>query len=124
MKSNEEGSWSYNRAQEALVQRNDELNQAEKQRTEISQQLSATTDRHNALLGQAAAAQNKYYDSLVRMTGQGALFRQTLEDINEAMVRNASIAAVPLRIPQAPVSDKDQETLLRKQQQAELAGLT
>ncbi|RRA25869.1 phage tail tape measure protein [Cronobacter sakazakii] len=124
MKSNEEGSWSYNRAQEALVQINDELNQAEKQRTEISQQLSATTDRHNALLGQAAAAQNKYYDSLVRMTGQGALFRQTLEDINEAMVRNASIAAVPLRIPQAPVSDKDQETLLRKQQQAELAGLT
>ncbi|WP_105630104.1 phage tail tape measure protein [Cronobacter malonaticus] len=124
MKSNEEGSWSYNRAQEVLVQINDELNQAEKQRTEISQQLSATTDRHNALLGQAAAAQNKYYDSLVRMTGQGALFRQTLEDINEAMVRNASIAAVPLRIPQAPVSDKDQETLLRKQQQAELAGLT
>ncbi|MBF4661202.1 phage tail tape measure protein [Cronobacter malonaticus] len=124
MKSNEEGSWSYNRAQEALVQINDELNQAEKQRTEISQQLSATTDRHNALLGQAAAAQNKYYDSLVRMTGQGALFRQTLEDINEAMFRNASIAAVPLRIPQAPVSDKDQETLLRKQQQAELAGLT
>ncbi|MDT3535435.1 phage tail tape measure protein [Cronobacter malonaticus] len=124
MKINEEGSWSYNRAQEALVQINDELNQAEKQRTEISQQLSATTDRHNALLGQAAAAQNKYYDSLVRMTGQGALFRQTLEDINEAMVRNASIAAVPLRIPQAPVSDKDQETLLRKQQQAELAGLT
>ena len=124
MKSNEEGSWSYNRAQEALVQINDELVQAERQRNDITQQLSATTDRHNALLGQAAAAQNKYYDNLVMMTGQGALFRHTLDDINEAMARNASITSSPLRLPQAPVSDKDQETLLRKQQQAELEGLT
>ncbi|EKC7176152.1 phage tail tape measure protein [Cronobacter sakazakii] len=124
MKNSEEGSWSYNNAQEALVNVNQELTDAERRRNEILSQLIATTDRHNMLLRQNAAAQTAYYNNLILMNGKGTLFRQTLDGINEALARNTTLTASPLRLPQAPVSDKDQETLLRKQQQAELAGLT
>ena len=124
MKNSEEGSWSYNNAQEALVNVNQELTDAERRRNEILSQLIATTDRHNMLLRQNAAAQTAYYNNLILMNGQGTLFRQTLDGINEALARNTTLTASPLRLPQAPVSDKDQETLLRKQQQAELEGLT
>ena len=124
MKNSEEGSWSYNNAQEALVNVNQELTDAERRRNEILSQLIATTDRHNMLLRQNAAAQTAYYNNLILMNGKGTLFRQTLDGINEALARNTTLTASPLRLPQAPVSDKDQETLLRKQQQAELEGLT
>lgn len=124
MKNSEEGSWSYNNAQESLVNVNQELTEAERRRNEISSQLIATTDRHNMLLRQNAAAQTAYYNNLILMNGQSTLFRQTLDGINEALARNTTLTASPLRLPQAPVSDKDQETLLRKQQQAELEGLT
>jgi len=124
MKNNEEGSWSYNTAQKALVEINDQLADSERRRDEISKQLIATTDKHSVLLRQNAASANVYYNNLVQMTGQGAAFMQVLDGINSAMERNKSLTSSPLRLPQANVSDKDAATLLSKQQQAELAGLS
>lgn len=124
MKNSEAGSWSYNNAQESLVDINQQLIVAEKRRAEISDQLNVTTDKHSILIRQNAAAQTVYYNNLVSMTGQGALFKQALDEINQSMITNSQIARSPLRLPQAQVSDKDQTTLIQKQQQAELAGLT
>ena len=124
MKNSEEGSWAYNTAQESLVEINGQLTDAERRRNEISKQLITTTDRHNVLLRQNAASANVYYNNLVQMTGQGSAFMQILDGINSAMERNKSLTSIPLRLPQADVSDKDAQTLLQKQQQAELAGLT
>ena len=124
MKNSEEGSWSYNKAQESLVEINGELADAERRRDEISKQLISTTDRHNVLLRQNAAAANVYYNNLLLMTGQGSIFRQVLDGINDAIEHNNSLTASPLRLPQASVSDKDARSLLNKQRQAELAGLT
>ena len=124
MKNSEEGSWSYNKAQESLVEINGELADAERRRDEVSKQLISTTDRHNVLLRQNAAAANVYYNNLLLMTGQGSIFRQVLDGINDAIEHNNSLTASPLRLPQASVSDKDAKSLLNKQRQAELAGLT
>ncbi|MEH0867291.1 phage tail tape measure protein [Phytobacter diazotrophicus] len=124
MKNSEEGSWSYNKAQESLVEINGELADAERRRDEVSKQLISTTDRHNVLLQQNAAAANVYYNNLLLMTGQGSIFRQVLDGINDAIEHNNSLTASPLRLPQASVSDKDAKSLLNKQRQAELAGLT
>lgn len=124
MKNSEEGSWSYNTAQESLVEINGQLADAERRRDEVSKQLVATTDRHNVLLRQNAAAANVYYSNLLQMTGQGAEFRQVLDGINAAIEHNNSLTASPFRLPQATVSDKDAQTLLQKQQQARLASLT
>ncbi|HDC4316608.1 TPA: phage tail tape measure protein [Enterobacter cloacae] len=124
MKNSEEGSWSYNTAQESLVEINGQLADAERRRDEVSKQLVATTDRHNVLLRQNAAAANVYYSNLLQMTGQGAAFRQVLDGINAAIEHNNSLTASPFRLPQATVSDKDAQTLLQKQQQARLASLT
>lgn len=124
MKNSEEGSWSYNTAQESLVEINGQLADAERRRDEVSKQLVATTDRHNVLLRQNAAAANVYYSNLLQMTGQGAAFRQVLDGINAAIEHNNSLTASPFRLPQATVSDKDAQTLLQKQQQAILASLT
>ncbi|WP_210496336.1 phage tail tape measure protein [Pantoea ananatis] len=124
MKNSAEGSWSYNSAQQALVDINQKLASDESRLAEVTQQLSATTDRHNVLLRQNAAAANEYYNNLVKMTGQGALFRDTIEGINRAMSGNSGLAVSPMRIPQAPVTAADQQTLQQKQQAAELAALT
>ncbi|QWR81966.1 phage tail tape measure protein [Cronobacter sakazakii] len=124
MKNSAEGSWSYNSAQQALVDINQKLASDESRLAEVTQQLSATTDRHNVLLRQNAAAANEYYNNLVKMTGQGALFRDTIEGINRAMSGNSGLAVSPLRITQAPVTAADQQTLQQKQQAAELAALT
>ncbi|EOY4338602.1 phage tail tape measure protein [Cronobacter malonaticus] len=124
MKNSAEGSWSYNSAQQALVDINQKLASDESRLAEVTQQLSATTERHNVLLRQNAAAANEYYNNLVKMTGQGALFRDTIEGINRAMSGNSGLAVSPLRITQAPVTAADQQTLQQKQQAAELAALT
>lgn len=124
MKNSEEGSWSYNTAQESLVEINGQLADAERRRDEISKELIATTDRHNVLLRQNAAAANVYYNNLLQMSGQGSVFRQVLDGINDAIERNNSLTSSPLRLPQSAVSDKDAQTLLQKQQQANLASLS
>ncbi|MDZ7322033.1 phage tail tape measure protein [Kosakonia sacchari] len=124
MKNSEEGSWSYNSAQESLVEINGQLADAERRREEISKELIATTDRHNVLLRQNAAAANVYYNNLLQMSGQGSVFRQVLDGINDAIERNNSLTLSPLRLPQSAVSDKDAQTLLQKQQQANLASLS
>ena len=124
MKNSEEGSWSYNTAQESLVEINGQLADAERRRDEISKQLISTTDRHNVLLRQNAAAANVYQNNLLQMTGQGAAFRLVLDGINSALERNNSLTSTPLRLPQSTVSDKDAQALLQKQQQASLAGLS
>ncbi|EGT4316079.1 phage tail tape measure protein [Cronobacter malonaticus] len=124
MKTSTEGSWSYNSAQQALVDINQKLASGESRLAEVMQQLSATTDRHNVLLRQNTAAANKYYNNLVKMTGQGALFRDTIEGINRAMSGNSGLAVSPMRIPQAPVTAADHQALQQKQQAAELAALT
>jgi len=124
MKNSAEGSWSYNSAQQALVDINQKLASDESRLAEVTQLLSATTDRHNVLLHQNAAAANEYYNNLVKMTGQGALFRDTIEGINRAMSGNSGLAVSPMRITQAPVTAADQQTLQQKQQAAELAALT
>lgn len=124
MKNSEEGSWSYNKAQESLVEINQRLATDQSRLTELTQQLSSTTDRHNLLLRQNAAAATEYYNNLVKMTGQGAQFRNTLESVNQAMAVNVGLASSPMRLPQAPVSSSDQQVLQQKQQAAELAGLT
>ncbi|EPE1850229.1 phage tail tape measure protein [Cronobacter dublinensis] len=124
MKTSTEGSWSYNSAQQALVDINQKLASGESRLAEVMQQLSATTDRHNVLLRQNTAAANEYYNNLVKMTGQGALFRDTIEGINRAMSGNSGLAVSPMRIPQAPVTAADHQALQQKQQAAELAALT
>ena len=124
MKNSEEGSWSYNTAQESLVEINGQLADAERRRDEISKQLISTTDRHNVLLRQNAAAANVYQNNLLQMTGQGSAFRLVLDGINSALERNNSLTSTPLRLPQSTVSDKDAQALLQKQQQASLAGLS
>ncbi|WP_436873707.1 phage tail tape measure protein [Kosakonia sacchari] len=124
MKNSEEGSWSYNTAQESLVEINGQLADAERRRDEISKEIIATTDRHNVLLRQNAAAANVYYNNLLQMSGQGSVFRQVLDGINDAIERNNSLTSSPLRLPQSAVSDKDAQTLLQKQQQANLASLS
>ncbi len=124
MKNSTEGSWSYNNAQESLVDINRQLTEAEQSRQSISEQLNITTEHHTNLLRQSEAARTAYYNSFVNMTGQGALFKKTLDGINQSLQLNASLTQSPLLPQQDEISDKDQAILTQKQQQAELAGLT
>ena len=58
------------------------------------------------------------------MNGQHTEFNRLLSLGNTLLQSRAGLVNSPMRVPQADVSTKDQQSLQQRQQQAELAGLT
>ncbi|MCS5452494.1 phage tail tape measure protein [Enterobacter huaxiensis] len=120
MESNTEGSWSFNSAQNALNDITTDLNAKEAERDKLLKELNVTTDLHSLSLREAAAAANENYQNLISLTGQGQLYKKVLDGINGSLEYNGRLA----RMPQAPVTTKEQDTLVKAQQNAQLAGKT
>lgn len=95
----------------------------DKSRT-IQQALEEIERRRNDLIREQAWRQNAAYQSLLVMNGANTEFNRLLSLGNDLLSSRNRMVNVPLALPQASVSDKDQQSLLSKQQQAELAGLT
>lgn len=93
-----------------------------------SQQIQAVLEglehRRIALIREQAAEQNIAYQSLIRMNGQHTEFNRLLSLGNSLLQSRSGLVNSPMRLPQAEVSSKDEQTLQQKQQQAELASLT
>ncbi|EKP4474653.1 phage tail tape measure protein [Cronobacter dublinensis] len=107
-----------------LTVEEEKLNNMRDKSRGIQQALEEIERRRNDLIKEQAWRQNATYQSLIMMNGQHTELNRLLSLGNQLLTSRSSLVNVPFAIPQAPVSDKDQETLLRKQQQAELAGLT
>ncbi|WP_255351944.1 phage tail tape measure protein [Serratia sp. Ag1] len=100
------------------------LSEMQSQARSIQDALAGIEDRRNFLIRQNAAEQNAAYQSLVMMTGQHSEFNRLLGLGNDLLAsRQGLLANGPLRLPQATVTDSEQQALLQKQQAAELAGL-
>ncbi|QFH70994.1 phage tail tape measure protein [Enterobacter sp. E76] len=107
-----------------LTVEEDRLNSMRDKSRSIQQALEEIERRRNDLIREQAWRQNAAYQSLLMMNGQHSEFNRLLSLGNQLIASRNSMASVPFAIPQVPVSDKDQQALLAKQQQAELAGLS
>lgn len=107
-----------------LAVEQERLNQMLAKSQEIQSVLEGLENRRIALIREQAAEQNKSYQSLLMMNGQHTEFNRLLSLGNNLLQARSGMVSSPMRVPQADVSTKDQQALLQKQQQAELAGLT
>lgn len=100
------------------------LNQLREKSKGIQEGLADIERRRIDLIREQAWRQNDNYQSLIMMTGKYSEFNAALSFGNQLLESRNRLVNVPMALPQATVSDKDAATLLSKQQQAELAGLT
>ena len=107
-----------------LAVEQERLNQMQSKSDEIQSVLAGLEYRRIELIRQQAAEQNTAYQSLLMMNGQHTEFNRLLSLGNTLLQSRAGLVNSPMRVPQADVSTKDQQSLQQRQQQAELAGLT
>ncbi|MDL0009130.1 phage tail tape measure protein [Enterobacter roggenkampii] len=107
-----------------LAVEEDKLNQLRDQARIIQQALAEIERRRTDQLREQAWKQNQAYYSLLMMNGQHSELNRLLSLGNQLLSSRNALVNVPFAIPQAPVSTQDQQSLIQKQQQAELAGLT
>src|SRR5471030_1964380 len=107
-----------------LAVEQERLNQMQSKSDEIQSVLAGLEYRRIELIRQQAAEQNTAYQSLLMMNGQHTEFNRLLSLGNTLSQSRAGLVNSPMRVPQAEVSTKDQQSLQQRQQQAELAGLT
>lgn len=110
-------------ATEKLAIEQARLNELQDKAKNIVQALEENERRRVVLIREQTWRENAAYQSLVMMTGQHAAFNRVLGLGNNLLASRQALITAPLRIPQASVSESEQQALLQKQQAAELAGL-
>ncbi|KEY58508.1 phage tail tape measure protein [Serratia sp. DD3] len=99
------------------------LSDMQSQAKTIQEALSGIEEQRNSLISKSVAEQSAAYNSLLMMTGEHTEFNRVLGIGNQLLAsRQGLLANGPLRLPQATVTDSEQQALLQKQQAAELAG--
>ncbi len=100
------------------------LTQMQEEAKRTSGALEEIERRRVDLIREQAWRENAAYQSLLMMNGQHKDFNRLLITGNELLAaRNGLLVNAPLRMPQATVTEPEQQALLQKQQAAALAGL-
>lgn len=107
-----------------LAVEQERLSQMQGRSGQVQQTLAEIERQRVDKLREQAWQENAAYQSLLMMNGQHKDFNRLLITGNELLAaRNGLLSTGPLRMPQATVTDPEQQSLLQKQQAAELAGL-
>ncbi|EFB1644706.1 TPA: phage tail tape measure protein [Escherichia coli] len=99
------------------------LTQMQGKAQSIQDVLAGLEERRVALIRQQAAEQNKAYQSLLIMNGQHTEFNRLLGLGNELLQQRQGLVNVPLRLPQAPLDDKQQTALNNSKRELALSRL-
>ncbi|UIU76529.1 tape measure protein [Escherichia coli] len=99
------------------------LTQMQGKAQSIQDVLAGLEERRVALIRQQAAEQNKVYQSLLVMNGQHTEFNRLLGLGNELLQQRQGLVNVPLRLPEAPLDDKQQGALNNSERELTLSRL-
>ncbi|WP_232785370.1 phage tail tape measure protein [Serratia sp. H1w] len=107
-----------------LAVEQERLTQMQGRAGQVQQTLAEIERQRVNQIREQAWQQNAAYQSLVMMSTQHKDFNRLLITGNDLLAtRNGLLASSPMRLPQATVTDSEQQALLQKQQAAALAGL-
>lgn len=107
-----------------LAVEQERLTQMQGRAGQVQQTLAEIERQRVNQIREQAWQQNAAYQSLVMMSTQHKDFNRLLITGNDLLAtRNGLLANSPMRLPQATVTDSEQQALLQKQQAAALAGL-
>ncbi len=110
-------------ATSALATEQERLAQMQAKSSEIQAVLEGLEHRRVTLIRQQAAEQNSAYQSLLLMNGQHSEFNRLMSAGNTLLAARQGLGTIPLRIPNAKLTDKQTELLEKSDQQLELSGL-
>ncbi|HIG9583214.1 TPA: phage tail tape measure protein [Escherichia coli] len=99
------------------------LTQMQEKAQSIQEVLARLEYQRVAKIREEAAEQNKAYQSLLRMNGQHTEFNRLLGLGNELLQQRQTLVNVPLRLPQAPLDDKQQNALNNSERELVLSRL-
>lgn len=110
-------------AQRNLSVEQAKLSEEQSKYSDLTSQLAEVTTTLDARLRKVGEENNKAYQSLIRMNGAQDLFNKLIGSGNTLLGERAGLVNVPMRLPQATVSDSDQARLIQKQRAAALAAV-
>lgn len=106
-----------------LTVEEEKLSQMREKAASTQQTLADIEYRRNYLIREQAARQNELYQSLLMMNGQYSDFNRLMSLGNDLLASRQGLSRVPLRIPNATLTEKQSDMLQKSEQQLELAGL-
>ena len=106
-----------------IIVEEDKLKQLREKSGDILKTIEAEDRRRNDLIKEQAWRQNDVYQNLVMMTGEYSRANRLLGLGNKLIMERQGLVNVPLRMPQAELSDKQKDALEKSRRDLTLSKL-
>ncbi|HGN0093592.1 TPA: phage tail tape measure protein, partial [Morganella morganii] len=111
-------------AQDELSVEQSRLNELSKKSEEIQSALKAVESQRDFLIRQQSAAQNDMRHSLLMVNAEHSEFNRIMSAGNQILTNRLALVNSPMRIPAAPLSEKQQDFIQKSERDKELSTLT
>ncbi|ELI9036215.1 phage tail tape measure protein, partial [Morganella morganii] len=111
-------------AQDELSVEQSRLNELSKKSEEIQSALKAVESQRDFLIRQQSAAQNNMRHSLLMVNAEHSEFNRIMSAGNQILTNRLALVNSPMRIPAAPLSEKQQDFIQKSERDKELSALT
>lgn len=122
--SQEDAVKSLAAAQDELSVEQSRLNELSKKSKEIQSALKAVESQRDFLIRQQSAAQNNMRHSLLMVNAEHSEFNRIMSAGNQILTNRLALVNSPMRIPAAPLSEKQQDFIQKSERDKELSALT
>ncbi|MBT0506806.1 phage tail tape measure protein [Morganella morganii] len=122
--SQEDAVKSLAAAQDELSVGQSRLNELSKKSEEIQSALKAVESQRDFLIRQQSAAQNNMRHSLLMVNAEHSEFNRIMSAGNQILTNRLALVNSPMRIPAAPLSEKQQDFIQKSERDKELSALT
>jgi len=122
--SQEDAVKSLAAAQDELSVEQSRLNELSKKSEEIQSALKAVESQRDFLIRQQSAAQNNMRHSLLMVNAEHSEFNRIMSAGNQILTNRLALVNSPMRIPAAPLSEKQQDFIQKSERDKELSALT
>ncbi|HHH3216950.1 TPA: phage tail tape measure protein, partial [Morganella morganii] len=122
--SQEDAVKSLAAAQDELSVEQSRLNELSKKSEEIQSALKAVESQRDFLIRQQSAAQNNMRHSLLMVNAEHSEFNRIMSAGNQILTNRLALVNSPMRIPAAPLSEKQQDFIQKSERDKELSTLT
>ncbi|QXO52826.1 phage tail tape measure protein [Morganella morganii] len=111
-------------AQTELSVEQSRLNELSGRAEEIQSALKSVESQRDFLIRQQTVSQNNMRQSLLMMNADQSEFNRIMSAGNQILTNRQALASVPMRIPAAVLSDKQQDFIKKSDRDKELSALT
>ncbi|MBG3131771.1 phage tail tape measure protein [Proteus mirabilis] len=116
--------WRIKETVSALAVETQRLSQMEQEKERTTSALNAVDSQRNFLIRQQDLEQNKTHQSLLLMNAEQTKFNQIMNIGNSVLATRQALVNIPMRIPNAPLDDKQQTLINNSEREKILSSLT